>query len=52
MGRTPWSAPDAIVRLFGLCSEEADQGSAADEGVRPTAQALFDVGVDASAAQA
>ena len=36
MGRTLWSAPDAIVRLFERCSEKADLGSAADEGVRPT----------------
>ena len=36
VGRTPWSALDAIVRLFERSSEEADRGSAADEGVRPT----------------
>ena len=40
VGRTPWSAPDAIVRLPERCSKEADQGSAADEGVRPTVTAL------------
>src|SRR5260370_35957480 len=36
VGRTPWSAPDALVRLAGAL-KRATRGSAADEGVRPTA---------------
>ena len=35
MGRTPWSAADALVGLL-VATRRADQGSGADEGVRPT----------------
>ncbi len=35
VGRTPWSAPDALVRLAGG-TKRPTRGSAADEGVRPT----------------
>ena len=35
-GRTPWSAADAHVGFFRMTAPP-DQGSGADEGVRPTA---------------
>ena len=35
MGRTPWSAADAHVGFFRMTAQP-DQGSGADEGVRPT----------------
>jgi hypothetical protein len=36
VGRYPWTAADALVGLLCL-TEKPDQGSGADEGVRPTA---------------
>jgi hypothetical protein len=36
VGRSPWTADDALVGLH-RSTEEPDQGSGADEGVRPTA---------------
>ena len=45
VGRTPWSARDALVPLVheesvGRNTEEPTRGSAADEGVRPTLGAI------------
>jgi hypothetical protein len=36
VGRSPWTAADALVGPH-RSTEEPDQGSGADEGVRPTA---------------
>jgi hypothetical protein len=41
VGRSPWTAAEARVGLHGSM-EEPDQGSGADEGVRPTATYLAD----------
>ena len=35
VGQSPWTADDALVGLL-RSTEEPDQGSGADEGVRPT----------------
>jgi hypothetical protein len=45
VGRTPWSARDALVPLVreesvGRTTEELTRGAAADEGVRPTIGAI------------
>ena len=36
MGRTPWSAADALVGLLGIYSGSGSWGTRADQGVRPT----------------
>src|SRR5205814_1648603 len=42
VGRTSWSAADALVGLVGISIhfEQRDQGSRADRGVRPTSPAV------------
>jgi hypothetical protein len=35
VGRTPWSAADALVGLFGR-RKSGSRGTRADQGVRPT----------------
>jgi len=36
VGRSPWTAADAPVGLLSVAPRRPDQGSGADEGVRPT----------------
>ena len=36
VGRTPWSAADALVGLVSNARQKPARGPAADQGVRPT----------------